>query len=140
MKKWIGPGAALLLVTLFLSFYSPFGGAKSTPSEKDLVNDYRIVPLQGEKKEENSSSGGVLRVIQETLNSWLKLLNERIESEDITRFEVRFLEILRNVLEWMKDRVDARIESSKAKEQEKRNKGKGLRDTRQRFSPVPPSA
>ena len=36
--------------------------------------------------------------LQEKVDEWLKSLNERIEREDVTRFEVRFLEILRNML------------------------------------------
>jgi hypothetical protein len=54
----------------------------------------------------------VLKEIQKKLDEWLKKLNERIESEDITRFEVRFLEILRNILEWIKEKIDAKIESA----------------------------
>jgi len=54
----------------------------------------------------------VLKELSKKLDEWLKKLNERIESEDITRFEIRFLEILRNFLEWVKEKVDAKIESA----------------------------
>jgi len=54
----------------------------------------------------------ILKEIQKKLDEWLTKLNNRIESEDVTRFEVRFLEILRNILEWIKEKVDAQIESS----------------------------
>ena len=47
----------------------------------------------------------ILKEIQKKLDEWLKSLNERIESEDVTRFEVRFLEILRNMLEWIKEKI-----------------------------------
>jgi len=51
----------------------------------------------------------ILRILREKLNEWLKSLNDRIESEDITRLEVRFLEILRNILEWFKEKIDAKL-------------------------------
>lgn len=65
----------------------------------------------------------LLKKIQEKLDEWLKSLNERIEKEDITRFEVRFLEILRNVLEWVKGKIEAKIESSKGKKPPKTRRG-----------------
>ncbi len=60
----------------------------------------------------------LLKQIKTKVDGWLKSLNERIEREDITRFEVRFLEILRNILEWVKEKIDARI---KADEEKKKN-------------------
>jgi len=46
------------------------------------------------------------------LDEWLKSINEEIESEDVTRFKVRFLEILRSILEWVRDRLESWLESS----------------------------
>jgi hypothetical protein len=67
----------------------------------------------------------ILKEIQRKLDEWLKAINERIESQDITRFEVRFLEILRNILEWIKEKVDAKVEEGE-KGKSKGKKGKGL--------------
>jgi hypothetical protein len=53
------------------------------------------------------------------VDEWLKDLNKRIESEDVTRFEVRFLEILRSILEWMGEKIDAQIESGEKKPKRK---------------------
>jgi hypothetical protein len=54
----------------------------------------------------------VLKRLREKLDEWLKSINDRIESEDVTRLEVRFLEILRSILEWVREKVNAKIESS----------------------------
>ncbi len=54
----------------------------------------------------------MLKKLQEILDGWLKDINERIENEDGAKIEVRFLEILRSVLEWIKEKIDAKIESS----------------------------
>ena len=51
----------------------------------------------------------------------LKLLNERIENGDVTRVEVRFLEIWRSFLQWTKKKVDAKVKSS---DQNRRDKEK----------------
>jgi len=53
-----------------------------------------------------------LKRLRGKLDEWLKPINDRIESENITRLEVRFLEILRSILEWVREKVDAKIESS----------------------------
>ncbi|HSB05356.1 MAG TPA: hypothetical protein VLK23_09185 [Thermodesulfobacteriota bacterium] len=69
-----------------------------------------------EKKEEADPHWIQLLIqFQEKLDTWLKSLNERIESEDVSKIEVRFLEILRNILEWVKEKVDAKIESSRGR-------------------------
>ena len=54
----------------------------------------------------------VLKRLREKLDEWLKSINDRIESEEITRLEVRFLEILRSILGWVRGEVDAKIRSS----------------------------
>jgi len=92
---------------------------------KERQDRFRIIPIQVEKKEEEEIDSHyiqLLKKIQEKLDEWLKSLNERIEREDITRIEVRFLEILRNVLEWVKEKVDAKIESLKGKKPPKKRR------------------
>jgi len=81
-------------------------GAKTIPAIFGQMED------KEEKKEEDSHFILLLKNIQEALNGWLKSINERIESEDVTKIEVRFLEILRSILEWIKEKIDAKIESS----------------------------
>jgi hypothetical protein len=115
MKKWIGSLLSFFLILIFgislvsdsLSFFK-----KTTPGDTKTVK-YRIILIQDEetKREADPHMLQVLREIQKKLDDWLKSLNERIESEDVTRFEVRFLEVLRNILEWVKEKVDAKIES-----------------------------
>jgi hypothetical protein len=86
---------------------------KKTKPEGEKSEGYRILLTQNEEKKEETDPHmlQILKEIQKKLDEWLKSLNERIESEDITRFEVRFLEILRNILEWIKEKIDAKIES-----------------------------
>jgi hypothetical protein len=50
--------------------------------------------------------------LREKLDEWLKSINDRIESEDVSRLEVRFLEILRSILGWVREKIDAKIASS----------------------------
>jgi len=128
MKKWIGPLLSLFLIITFgiglvSGSFSLLG--KGKPKETQ-TGAYRIIPVQDEKREETDPHLIlILKEIQKKLDEWLKSINERIESEDITRLEVRFLEVLRNILEWIKEKVDAKIESGE-KEKPIRKKGKGL--------------
>jgi len=136
MKKWIG-----LLISLFLvigmvsAFLSPTIAKKETTKGTKLEG-YRILLVQEEEKKEQADPHmiQVLKEIQRKLDEWLKSLNERIESEDITRFEVRFLEILRNILEWIKEKVDAKIESSEQEKPIKKERGM-FRETRREVLP-----
>ncbi len=133
MKKWIP-----LLVSLFLiagvvsSLLTPSISKKRTSNETNLEG-YRVLPAQEEEKKERTDPHMilVLKEIQKKLDEWLKSLNERIESEDVTRLEVRFLEILRNILEWVKEKVDAKIESSDQEKPIKKQKGM-FRETRRK--------
>ena len=75
-----------------------------------------------EKEDSDADWTRLLKEIQEKLNAWLKSINERIESQDVSRIEVRFLEVLRNILEWIKEKVDAKIEDSKGKPVKKRGR------------------
>ncbi len=97
---------------------------------------FSTIYIQVEKKEEEIDSHYIqlLKKIKEKLDEWLKSLNERIEKEDITRFEVRFLEILRSVLEWVKGKIEAKIESSKEKKPPKKRRGL-FEETHQRAFP-----
>jgi hypothetical protein len=122
MKKWIGPFVSALLVVILVYLMAPFQppvqwtsgtpGIKLVPAIFGRMDDE-------EKKQEDSHKIQLLKKAQEILDGWLKSLNERIESEDITRLEVRFLEVLRSVLEWIKGKVDAEIESSKGQKEGK---------------------
>ena len=88
-------------------------------SNKEKEKGSRILLTQNteqeEKKEEDTQYISLLKQIKEKVDGWLKSINERIEREDVTRLEVRFLEILRNILEWVKEKIDSKLESSKEK-------------------------
>ena len=98
---------------------------------------YRVVPIQEdeEKGEADPYMLQILKEIQKKLDGWLKSLNEKIESEDVSRFKVRFLEIWRNILEWIKEKVDAKIESSEKEIPVKKRQKGLLRETHQELLP-----
>ena len=128
MKKWIGPFLSLFLILIFsiglVSGSFPLL-EKRKPTETK-AEEYRVTPVQDEKTGETDPHMLlILKEIQRKLDEWLKAINERIESQDITRFEVRFLEILRNILEWIKEKVDAKVEEGE-KGKPTGIKGKGL--------------
>jgi len=75
---------------------------------------------EGEKQDSHYTQ--LMRQLRTKVDGWLKDLNQRIESEDVTRFEVRFLEILRSFLEWIGEKIDAQIESGE-KIPKKKTKG-----------------
>ncbi len=137
MKKWVGLLISLLLILGMVSVsISPnlFNKARTNEAKSE---GYRILLVQEEKEKGESDPHLILilKELQKKLEEWLKSLNERIESEDITRLEVRFLEVLRNILEWIKEKVDAKIESSE-KEKPIRKEKKGLfREARQEALP-----
>jgi hypothetical protein len=135
MRKWIGPLISILFIAgMVFALLSP------TISKKESTGGmgeegYRVRLVQEEKREQSDPHMiQVLKEVQKKLDEWLKELNNRIESEDITRFEVRFLEILRNILEWIKEKVDAKIESSEKEKPIKKEKGL-FRETRQEALP-----
>jgi hypothetical protein len=119
MKKWIGPCISVLLVAALIYVSGPFQGSRETVPEyagvKKIPVIFGQVDEQGEKKNEDSAYIALLKKLQEVLDGWLKSLNERIESEDITRLEVRFLEMLRSILEWVKGKIDAKVGPSPQK-------------------------
>ena len=139
MKKWIG-----LLISLFLIFIlgvglvsGSFSILSKTMPKETKSEGYRILLIQEEKEKGESDPHFILilKEVQKKLEEWLKSLNERIESEDITRLEVRFLEILRNILEWIKEKVEAKIESSEKEKPIKKEKRGLFREARQEVLP-----
>ncbi len=116
MKKWIIPCLSLLLIAALIFVSSPYHGSKKVVAldegAKTIPAIFGQMDDKEEKEQEDSHFILLLKNIQEALNGWLKSINERIESEDVTKIEVRFLEILRSILEWIKEKIDAKIESS----------------------------
>ena len=104
MKKWFGFLISLLLIIGMVSAFLAPSILKKAKPEGRKSEGYRIILIQNDEKkgETDPHMLQILKEIQKKLDEWLKSLNERIESEDVTRFEVRFLEILRNILEWIK--------------------------------------
>jgi hypothetical protein len=139
MRKWIGPLLSLFLILIIgMGLVSgSFLILKETTPNETRLETYRVVPIQDEKEREETDPHmlQVLKEIQKKLDQWLKSLNERIESKDVTRFEVRFLEILRNILEWVKEKVDAKIESSEKKKPIKKPKRGLSQETHQEILP-----
>ena len=74
-----------------------------------------------EKDETEPQWTRFFKEIQEVLDGWLKSINERIERQDVSKIEVRFLEVLRNILEWVKEKVDAKVDSLKEKAPKKKD-------------------
>ena len=114
MKRWIVPLLSLLLIAVLLLISSPFNIFKPSMTKKESGEKPGILLTQDEGKKEQTDPHLilVLKRLREKLDEWLKSLNDRIESEDISRLEVRFLEVLRSILEWVREKVDAKIESS----------------------------
>jgi hypothetical protein len=134
MKKWIGPLISLFLILfLGIAFVSgSFSNLKQTSPRERRTGGYAVLPAQDEK-EKGDSDPYMLQIwkeIQRKLDEWLRKLNDRIESEDVTRFGVRFLEIIRNVLEWMKEKVDAKVESYEKARPIRPDKSGTFRETR----------
>jgi hypothetical protein len=73
-----------------------------------------ILFIQDEGKNEQTDPHLILilKRLREKLDEWIESVNDRIESEDVSRLEVRFLEILRSILGWVREKVDAEIASS----------------------------
>ena len=113
MKKWI-PLLSLLLIPLLLLTFSSINIFKASMNEKENGEELRILLIQSEGKKGQTDPHLilVLKRLRGKLDKWLKSINDRIESENITDLEVRFLEVLRSLLEWVREKVDAKIESS----------------------------
>ncbi len=72
---------------------------------------------RGEKKgEKDVYTIQLLKDLKQLVDGWLKSINDQIEREDVTRFKVRLLEILRSILEWVKDKIDSYLEPSEEEE------------------------
>jgi hypothetical protein len=127
MKKWIGPVLSFFFVLLLgMGLLSgSFSCLNNGIPKETRKEENRIRLIQSEERKEKMDSHylQLLKEIQGKLDEWLKSINERIESEDVTRFEVRFLEILRSLLEWIKEKVDAKIESADQERPRKEKKG-----------------
>jgi len=85
------------------------------------------------KGEKDSYMVQLLSELKQTLDGWLKSINDEVEREDVTRFKVRFLEILRSILEWVKEKIDSYLESSEQDTPLK--KGEAFREVRLKGSP-----
>jgi hypothetical protein len=104
---------------------------KKAVTEGGKRENPRILLIQEEKEERREETDPnlilILKRLRQKLDEWLKSLNDRIESEDINRLEVRFLEILRNILEWVREKVNAKIESSEKEKPQKKEGGTVIR-------------
>jgi hypothetical protein len=119
MKKWIGPCLSLFLVAVLLFLSGPPLQSKQVLGTEGESPDRPLVLTQNKKDDDSSQYIQMMKGFQEILDGWLKSLNEKIDSEDVTRLEVRFYEILRNILEWVKEKVDAQIDSATQKKEQK---------------------
>ena len=119
-NKYILPLLVIILLGLILS---PLHLSGRLGQEKPERIESGMVWAQnrgGEGKgEQDSHYVQMMRQLRMKVDGWLKDLNQRIESEDVTRFEVRFLEILRSLLEWVGEKIDAQIESGEKKPKKK---------------------
>ncbi len=140
MRKWIGFFLSLFLIAVVLLASDSFTLLSQRGPEKESQTNHSVVLSQNRdeevrKKEGDSYTITILKILRERLDDWLKSLNNRIESEEITRLEVRFLEILRSLLEWVRDKVNTRIEPLGEKKPGKKGKGGIMQETRQRGAP-----
>jgi hypothetical protein len=138
MKKCIGFFLSALLMIGIISLPNFFQPPRESGGKGDKG---RIVFTQGKEREQGERKGDtesyfvlVLKEMKQKVDGWLKSLNERIEREDVTRFEVRFLEILRSILEWVKEKIDLQIESAEKSKPEKKDKGR-FQEIHQRVLP-----
>ncbi len=140
MKKWIGCFISLFLIAVFLVVSGPSSkNLRPTERVKKSPEAHRMLLSDRGNREEGTDESDphliqILKIVREKIEDWLKSLDERIESEDITRFEVRFLEILRNILEWVKEKIDAKIASSEDQKPRKKERG-FFRETHEEVSP-----
>jgi type VI protein secretion system component VasK len=110
----------IILLVVLLLVAATVSATKSLPRTEREKEYWVVLPYsrddqkQAERKETEYDQ--ILKQLREKINEWLKSLNERIEREDVTRFEVRFLEILRSVLEWVKEKIDAKVGPEENKE------------------------
>lgn len=116
--NYLSPLPFILLLGLFLTPLSV--------AEKGGIKDLHLGTASAQntgKEEMDSHYTQLMKQLKTKVDGWLKDLNQRIESEDVTRFEVRFLEILRSFLEWVGEKIDAQIESGEKIPKKKKTKG-----------------
>lgn len=135
MGKWIGPFLSFFLIAFLIS---SLGSSQNGERSFEKKEEGRIIHAQyregGEKKAEKESYRvQLLQELKQKLDRWLKSINDEIEREDVTRFKVRFLEILRSILEWVKEKIDSYLGSSEQDAPWK--KGGTFRDIRLKGSP-----
>jgi hypothetical protein len=130
MKKWI----SLLLIGVFFLILSASDIFRSARERRESIEKPRMLLIQDTEKEGKGDTYSIalLKQMKEKVDGWLKSLNEKIEEEDITRLEVRFYEFLRNILEWVKEKIDAKIDSSEKEKSKGGGKEGIIRQTRQR--------
>jgi hypothetical protein len=134
MKKWMGLALSLLLA---LSLISTLRSHRDSERSIEKKEEGRTVLIQyregGEKRGEKDSHGiQLLKELRQIVDGWLKSINEEIDREDVTRFKVRFLEILRSILEWVKEKLDSWVESLDEDVPGKREKSGPFREIRKR--------
>jgi len=119
-NKYILPLLVIILLGLILSPLHLSGRLGQEKPERIQSGMVWAQNRGGEGKgEQDSHYTQLMRQLRTKVDGWLKDLNQRIESEDVTRFEVRFLEILRSLLEWVGEKIDAQIESGEKKPKKK---------------------
>jgi len=136
MRKWVGPLLSILFVILLL--FNPFASNifKPISDQNENTGNLRVILTLNTDKEGRGGSEDtyyitLLKQSREKVDEWLKSLNEKIDQEDVTHFEVRFYEISRNILEWIRETIDAKVKSSEEKKLKQREKERLLRDIRQ---------
>ena len=136
MKKWIAPFFSLFLIFVLTSILASSQNSERLSGKKGEGRIFHTQYRGGGQKnaDKDSSTVQLLKELKQKVDDWLKSLNERIEREDVTRFEVRFLEILRSILEWVKEKIDSYLEASEEERPERKEKGTS-RDTHQSVSP-----
>jgi len=132
MKKLIDfflPAVVILVAVLISDSFCNLrlGTPRVANGEEPRIVLAQHLEKDAKKEEKDPHLTLILKQVKEKVDGWLKSLNERIEGEDVTRFEVRFLEILRSILEWVKEKVDSKVGSP----EEKRERGERSRETRQ---------
>ena len=132
MKKWIGSFLSLLSILVLVSV---LGFNQDSRGATEMKKGGRVVLAQhreGTEKrgEKDTFMIDLLKQLKQIVDGWLKSVNEKIEKEDVARFKVRFLEILRSILEWIKEKLDSWLETSEKDMREK----EGLREIRHKLS------
>ncbi len=137
MRKWGGFLLSILIIAILILIPAASYIFKPVEDKKEsMENPRRVLTRNWEKEGKGDSySIALLKQIGERLDEWLKSLNDRIEREDITRFKVHFYEFLRNILEWVKEKIDAKIDFREEKGPRKRENEGLFRETHQRVFP-----